>query len=179
MQPNLLTDSAHEHAPATLWRQFRDGTAPLWEALAGSRLLPRQRMALGGSLFVGAADFVYAVAEGLGVEEDRCAYVPGQGRSLKRRQDRSLELRFLSRGLRDLAQLVDDAYVQEQSGAIQDAMMVMQRLRQEQGRPFLAPSEDLAHRRRAAHLYPAQKMLSDRQRRHRRKALRKKLRSVR
>lgn len=137
---------------------------PVWQALHHLRLAPRQRMVLGGSLFVGAADFVYAVADGLGIESDRCPYVPGQGRDLKQRQDRALDLLFLVQGLRDLGDLVYDAYLQEQHGVITECVSTLRRVRMDREKTDGTVAEKILNWRRLVHLHPAQDLLTKRQR---------------
>lgn len=160
-----------------LWARFREFTRPLWEGvLDRGRLTARQRMVLGGPLFAGCAEFVYAVADGMGFDPALFAGVPVRAEPLQRRQDRALDMLIFSHGLREMADRAYDEYLREQSGAVRDAMAVMQRTQQDAQLPLLSEEERARIRCRIAQLWPAQKVLSDRQRRNQHKALKKKSR---
>lgn len=160
LTPNPTPAEKKGPSAAALWDQFFAFAGPLWEALGPRRLTPQQRRVLGGSLFPGAAEFVASVADGMEVDPPLFAHAPRSGVDLKEDQGEALDLLFLSQGLRRLADLAYDGYLQEQQGAVRVAVQVVQQQRIEAQQPLLSPAQRLANRRRGAQLRPAQLLLA-------------------
>jgi hypothetical protein len=173
--PKIPLRSSISLAPgsaAALLAEFQRAAAPLWQAFGRGRLPLALRRALGGHLFAGAAGFVSAVAEALIQEPALFTHLPVRGAALLSDQDEALDLLFLCQSLRELHDVIFDAYLQKQSGAIQDALLVMERQRLEGKIPHRGDGERADHARREDQLHPAQKVLTERQRRRRRSPVR-------
>lgn len=150
---------------AALWALYQRLAQPLWLDLLRCRLMPRRRMAIGGTLFPRDSEFVSAVAAGLSATPELFAHLPVQGRALQADQDDALFLLFLSHGLTELGQLAYDAYLQKQGTALQAAKDVMEEQQAEANMSFLSEEQRVSRAGRASQLAPAQRVLSERQRR--------------
>lgn len=131
------------------------------------RLLPGERMALGGRRFREAPLLIEDVATALREEPALLGDLPVDPGALVARLARARAFAALHRGLAALAQQAADWALVEEVGAIDDAMAVVLQVRGDEDQPFPSLPPRQRRRRRAA-LLPAERHLSERQARKRR-----------